>query len=150
MSESSQLPLRRGVVAVIAREERLLTIRRSATVVAPLAYCFPGGGIETTESEEDALQRELHEELGVVIRPLRRLWRSVTPWRVDLSWWQAEFASIAEPRPNPAEVASVHWVTIEEMRALDGVLESNLAFLAAWERGEFVIEGLVPPGNSGG
>ena len=39
-------PGRRGVVGVVVRDGRMLVISRSRSVVAPLVYCFPGGGIE--------------------------------------------------------------------------------------------------------
>src|SRR5262249_28974785 len=137
---SADTPKRRGVVAVVVREGRLLVIRRSQFVVAPGAFCFPGGGIETGESEEVALVREIQEELNVAIKPLRRIWHSETPWRVELAWWLAEFDSNAEPIPNPAEVESIHWHTPTEMAELVGLLESNRHFLEALKLGEIVIE----------
>ena len=124
-------PGRRGAVAIIRRGAKLLVIRRSATVVAPLTYCFPGGGIEPGESEEAALAREVREELGVTIRPLRRVWQCVTAWKVDLAWWLAELDAAAVPVPNPAEVDSIVWVTPAEMARLPGLLQSNQVFLGA-------------------
>lgn len=76
---------RRGVVAVVTRADRFLVIRRSAHVVAPGAFCFPGGGIEPGENEEQALVREFLEELNAAIEPVRLLWRSVTPWETQLA-----------------------------------------------------------------
>jgi 8-oxo-dGTP pyrophosphatase MutT (NUDIX family) len=139
MTHDSDLPLppRRGAVAVIVRQERLLVVRRSAHVEAPGAYCFPGGGIEPGESEADALRREIAEELGVEVLPVRRLWRSLTSWNVDLCWWLAELHASQALAPDPREVESVHWLTIDELRAQGGLLESNLAFLDAHRRGEF-------------
>jgi len=122
-------PARRGAVAVIHEQGRLLVIRRAANIVAPGKFCFPGGGIEADESEEQALVRELIEELGVTVTPLRRLWNSVTPWGVDLAWWHAALPETAALAPNPDEVASVHWFTMAELDALDGLLESNHEFL---------------------
>ncbi len=129
LRDAASEPARRGAVAVIVRGQRLLVIRRAASVVAPGKYCFPGGGIEDAESEEQALVRELREELGVTVRPVRRLWQSVTPWRVALAWWLAELDDGAELFPNPDEVASVHWLSMDEMESLEGLLESNLEFL---------------------
>jgi 8-oxo-dGTP pyrophosphatase MutT (NUDIX family) len=130
---------RHGVVAVLIRGEQLLVVRRSRHVEAPGAYCFPGGGIEAGESEDAALRREMVEELGASIVPVRRLWRSVTSWDVDLCWWLGELPETESLVPNPAEIESIHWLTIAEMLALDGLLESNREFLAALERGEFRI-----------
>jgi 8-oxo-dGTP diphosphatase len=133
--------VRRGAVAVIPNSGRLLVIRRSQYVVAPGAYCFPGGGIEYGESEEDALVRELREELDIEVLPVRRVWHSATPWRVDLAWWLARLAPGATPRPHPAEVESFAWHTPGEMVALPGLLESNRQFLQSLAQGEVSLEG---------
>jgi 8-oxo-dGTP pyrophosphatase MutT (NUDIX family) len=135
MAESDSQPPRRGVVAVILRGEQFLVIRRSQHVRAPGMHCFPGGAIEPGESEEEALCRELSEELDLSAQPLRRLWESVTPWNVALTWWLAGIDAQALPIPNPLEVESFHWLTAAEIRALPNLLASNLEFLEAWERG---------------
>jgi 8-oxo-dGTP diphosphatase len=132
-------PVRRGAVAVFIRDGQFLVIRRSQHVVAPGAYCFPGGGIEADESEAAALVREIEEELGVTIRPVQKIWHSVTPWNVELVWWLTELPVDAELRPNPAEVESIHWCTAEEMSQLPDLLASNLAFLAAVATGEISL-----------
>ena len=134
-------PGRRGAVAIIPRDGRMLIIRRSQTVVAPLTYCFPGGGIEDGESEEVALVREVREEIGVTVRPVRRLWQCVTAWKVQLAWWLAELDDQAVPVPSPREVESIHWVTPREMAQLPGLLDSNRVFLELIERGEIQWDG---------
>jgi 8-oxo-dGTP pyrophosphatase MutT (NUDIX family) len=125
-------------VAVVLRDGRFLVIRRSEHVVAPGAFCFPGGGIEPGETEEVALVRELREELDVLVRPIRLLWRSLTPWNVALAWWLSEFEG--EPTCNPAEVASFHWLASDDLAAQPELLESNHHFLAALGRGEIVLD----------
>ena len=122
-------PGRRGVVGIAVRDGRMLVIRRSRSVVAPLVYCFPGGGIEEGEAEDEAVVREFREEIGVTIRPLRRLWECVTAWKVELAWWLVEMPHDATPVPNPAEVDSIHWYTPEEMSQLPDLLASNREFL---------------------
>jgi len=134
-------PGRRGAVAIIVRSGgRMLVIRRARSVVAPLTVCFPGGGIEGGESEEEALVREVREELGVTIRPVRRLWQCATAWKVQLAWWLAELEPGAVPLPNPAEVESIHWVTPAEMAAMPGLLESNRDFLELVRCGRIALE----------
>lgn len=129
-------PGRRGAVAIIIRNGRMLVIRRSRSVVAPLCYCFPGGGIEADESEEEALVRELREEIGVTVHPVRRIWHCVTAWKVELAWWLSRLDVGAKPVPNPAEVESIRWVTPAEMLRLPGLLPSNREFLEHLRRGE--------------
>jgi len=131
--------VRRGAVAVIVRDDRLLLVRRSEHVIAPRMYCFPGGGIEDGETEEEALVRELEEELGCLVAPCRRLWEHVSPWRVHLAFWLANLEEEAELKPDPREVESVHWFTLGEMTALADQLDSNYRFLEALERGDFVL-----------
>ena len=129
-------PIRKyGVVAVILRGERFLVICRSQQVRAPGMYCFPGGGIEPGETEEQALRRELLEELSVVARPIRRLTQSVTPWQVHLAWWLAEIDGDTPLVPHLDEVESFHWLTADEIRALPNLLASNAEFLDAWANG---------------
>jgi len=51
--------------AIIEQEGKVLTAQRSSTMSLPLKWEFPGGKIETDESPEECLSRELMEELGV-------------------------------------------------------------------------------------
>ena len=134
--------MQRGVVAVIVRRERLLVIRRSCRVVAPRALCFPGGAIEPGESESDALRREINEELGAVIEPRRRLWQSTTPWDVDIAWWHAYLPADANMTANPAEVESIHWMSVDELHDHDELLPSNRDFLDVVVAGKILIDGL--------
>lgn len=140
MSDSSAEIRRFGSVAVIRRDERFLIIRRSLQVAAPGAYCFPGGGIEAGETEQQALVREMQEELQAVVRPQRRVWQCVTRWRVSLAWWQAELVGDGPLVPNPAEVASVHWQTTDEIVRLPGLLSSNVEFFQALARGQIELD----------
>lgn len=124
---------------MIPRRSELLVIRRSKWVRAPGAFCFPGGGIEPGEHPQEALVREVREELGVESTAVRPLWSSITPWDVPLVWWLAKVDVEADMNPDPAEVASFHWLTREQLLQWDGLLESNVAFLRAWQQGEFEI-----------
>lgn len=118
-----------GVVVVVQQADRFLLIRRSAHVIVPHAWCFVGGAIEAGESQPDAVIREFREEMGGVVRPIRKLWE----WdRADgalrLHWWQAAL----EPgplTPNPREVAAFRWCTRLEILTLPQLLDSNRQFL---------------------
>lgn len=53
--------------AIIERNDTVLAAQRSATMTMPLKWEFPGGKIETGESPEECLIRELREELGISV-----------------------------------------------------------------------------------
>jgi 8-oxo-dGTP diphosphatase len=63
-------------VLVDAHGRFLLTSRPPGKVYAGY-WEFPGGKLEAGESVEDALRRELHEELGITIGP-------ALPWKVEI------------------------------------------------------------------
>jgi 8-oxo-dGTP diphosphatase len=55
------------VGAAIVRGREVLAARRGPTMASPGLWEFPGGKIESAETPEAALAREILEELGVVI-----------------------------------------------------------------------------------
>ena len=55
------------VAALIFCEGKLLVGQRRADAAHPLKWEFPGGKVEARESDENALRRELREELGIDI-----------------------------------------------------------------------------------
>ena len=63
-------------VLIDAQERFLLTSRPEGKVYAGY-WEFPGGKLEAGESVEQALRRELHEELGITIV-------AAHPWKVEL------------------------------------------------------------------
>jgi len=127
------------VVAVILREERFLVIRRSQEVTAPGKLCFPGGGIEPGESEEQTLHREMLEELAIEVAPVRRLWRSTTPWGTKLAWWLADVPDLMQPDPDPSEVEEVFWMSRLELQDAEELLPSVPQFMRAWRTGKLSL-----------
>ena len=37
-------------------------------------YTFPGGGIEENETEEDCVKREVFEEFGLIVKPIKKVY----------------------------------------------------------------------------
>jgi 8-oxo-dGTP diphosphatase len=54
------------VAGMIERQGRILICRRKAEQSHPLKWEFPGGKVEPGETPEQALARELEEELGIL------------------------------------------------------------------------------------
>jgi len=118
-----------GILGIIQRDGRLLMIQRSAHVRVPHAWCFPGGTIESGETQPDALVREMREEVNVEVHPGRHLMTQTKhDGRLVLYCWSADIVS-GEPLANPKEVAAVEWMTPAEIRSKDGVLPGTAAII---------------------
>lgn len=129
----AQKPTIFGVAALLPRDGKLLITRRAAGILCGGAWCFPGGGIEPGERAADALVREVWEEVGLAVRPVRKVAQGVVPERnVAIEWWMVEPAVPGdyELRLNRAEVAEARWLTPDEIEALPGLLDSNRAVLS--------------------
>lgn len=57
--------MRQSTAAFIRNGERLLFVRRRAGGDLSECWELPGGKVDPGESPQEALQRELHEELGI-------------------------------------------------------------------------------------
>ncbi len=61
------------VCAIILKKDSLLITQRSEKMALPLKWEFPGGKIEKDENEEQALIREIKEELNIEILPFKKI-----------------------------------------------------------------------------
>ncbi len=136
---------RQAAVAAIVREGKLLVIKRALTVRAPGKLCFPGGHIETGEHAAEAIVRELREELGVRAVAIAPLWVSTAPSGCQLHWIECKIVeSELMLKPNPSEVHSVQWMTIEQLAEHPEVLTSNFSFLECVKSGKIRFRGEQP------
>jgi len=58
----------RVVGAMIDRDGKYLITQRSPKATLPLLWEFPGGRVEPGETDEEALARELSEEMGISVQ----------------------------------------------------------------------------------
>lgn len=116
-----------AVVDSLADPGMLLVARRTAPPQFAGMWEFPGGKVEPGEAAEDALHRELREELGVLVRLGAELpAETAAGWPLNakaaMRVWFAELVQ-GEPRPledhdelrwldlrNPAGVLDLPWI----------------------------------------
>lgn len=106
------------VAAYIERNDRILLDRRMAGTHMAGLWEFPGGKKEPGETDEQALVRELREELGVEARVGHEISRVLHAYEdFDLTLVLYETHIVGEPRA--VAVAEVGWFHRRELRTLD-------------------------------
>ncbi|HXA82277.1 MAG TPA: (deoxy)nucleoside triphosphate pyrophosphohydrolase [Methylomirabilota bacterium] len=116
------------VAAVIERSDRRILIgQRRRDDTSPLKWEFPGGKVRSKETFEQALARELREELGVtLIKSLEianvRHHYANTPDELEIHFFAAQYA---EPDIAPSAFEQVVWVLPRELPAYDFLLANR-------------------------
>ena len=59
--------------AIINYKGKTLVTQRSKNMSLPLKWEFPGGKVESNESEIDCIEREIREEINIQIEVIQRL-----------------------------------------------------------------------------
>jgi len=119
------------VAAVIERDGKLLITRRRAGTHLSGLWEFPGGKPEPGETLEDALRREIREELDAAVSVGERI--ETVDWeypdkRVSLVFFRCE----VEGEPRPLEGQEMAWVSRADLAryqfpAADAVLIGRLS-----------------------
>jgi 8-oxo-dGTP diphosphatase len=122
------LALREAIVAVLLRADRVLVIRRGPESARSGYWAPLSGKLEPGETQEEALVREVREEVGLAVSPLAKVWESETDdGRFRLHWWTAETGT-DEVVPDPGEVSEFRWVTPEEFLVMAPLFDGDREF----------------------
>lgn len=107
------------VCAIIEHEDRFLIAQRPEGKSLALKWEFPGGKPYKGESNQEALHRELFEELGISVKVFRQLTPIFHAYE-DFSLRLVPFlCSLASGEPVLYEHRALAWITLEMSGAYD-------------------------------
>jgi 8-oxo-dGTP diphosphatase len=127
------------VGAALFDRGRLLAARRSAPPELAGRWELPGGKVESGESAENALVRELHEELGIHAEPLEPVpgeWPLPKPGYVLQVWTARILAGTPEPLEDHDQL---RWLTPDDIDSVDWLDQDRPA--VAWAAARLVRSG---------
>jgi 8-oxo-dGTP diphosphatase len=107
----------RVVAALVERDGRYLITQRRETAVLPMLWDFPGGRVETGETDEAALAREVAERLGARVdvgQLISFVNHPYEKYAVDLYLYECKLLS---GHLHCHAVKDYAWVTSEEMES---------------------------------
>ena len=127
---SRQTSLVKVVVGILQQGHYFLVAERPAGKPYSGYWEFPGGKIEPQETPVQALQRELKEELNIIVTKAHA-WQthqhSYPDKSVELHLWCIQSF---QGMPEPIEQQTLRWVRLHELSSLR-ILEGNLPLLSA-------------------
>lgn len=81
--------------AIIFYEDKIISMYRERE--GRIFYTFPGGGMEDVESEEDCVKREVFEEFGIKVKPIKKVYISESQISIShyyiCEWISGEFGT---------------------------------------------------------
>jgi 8-oxo-dGTP diphosphatase len=132
MSETSFFPPHKiiGVAVIWNNQEQILIDRRRPKGAMGGLWEFPGGKIEPGETIQECIQREISEELGIVIEVgehLITIDHTYTDLRVTLTVHHCRHLTGV---PQPLESDEIRWVSLEELEKFT-FPKANIQIIAA-------------------
>jgi 8-oxo-dGTP diphosphatase len=109
------------VAAIIINNDKILCVQRSPSKLSYISmkYEFPGGKVEANESNEDALKREIKEELHIEI-DVKNHFQTVQHQYPDFFITMYSFiCSCARPELKLEVHVDYKWLAVDELGALD-------------------------------
>jgi 8-oxo-dGTP diphosphatase len=122
--------LSEAIVSVIINADKILLIERAPTVLGSGYWAPVSGKVEPGESQEEAVARESMEEVGLTVRPVRKVWENITTsGTYRLHWWLADYVG-GELVLDEREAAAARWCTVEDISSLK-IFEGDREFYEA-------------------
>jgi 8-oxo-dGTP diphosphatase len=104
---------------LIDKDGKILATQRSASMPLPLKWEFPGGKVESGETAEESLLREIKEELDISIKITGNLSPVVHAYGVKTIRLIPFTAVILNGEINLKEHLAYCWLNANELKELD-------------------------------
>lgn len=130
MMPGSLQAVRHAVVVLVRDGDQMLFIERAKADSYPGYWSAVTGAMEPGESQMQACIREAQEEVGLMIRPVRKLFESMTRRaHFLLHWWECELAGSREVKPQESEVGDWRWLRPADAAGLALMFSDTRYFL---------------------
>lgn len=107
------------VGAVIFEKGKILCAQRGKNMSLPLLWEFPGGKIEKGESPDEALQREIREEMLCEITVGEQVEHTVYEYDFGIVHLTTFECNLIEGKPVLTEHEDIKWLAPNELSLLD-------------------------------
>lgn len=103
------------VGAAILKDNKVLAMQRSQDMTLPGMWEFPGGKVEENETEEEAMIREIQEELNVTIKILEYVNEASYAYDFGTVSLKVYTAEILSGHISLEEHSDGRWLTANEL-----------------------------------
>jgi 8-oxo-dGTP diphosphatase len=107
------------VGAVIVDGDKVLAVQRGETMALAGLWEFPGGKIEPGETPEDALVREIEEELRCRVAVGAHVVTTTHEYEFGVVTLSTYFCTLLSGRPALTEHAQLRWLSLDDLHSVD-------------------------------
>ncbi|MFP7492969.1 (deoxy)nucleoside triphosphate pyrophosphohydrolase [Terribacillus saccharophilus] len=107
------------VGAVIVQDNKILCAQRGTEKSLPLKWEFPGGKIEKNETPQEALKREITEEMQCSISIGEEIEDTTYEYDFGIVHLKTFYCQLLEGEPTLTEHVAIKWLAPEDLSSLD-------------------------------
>jgi 8-oxo-dGTP diphosphatase len=117
-----------AVAIVIKKDGKFLLIKRAKRGKAENYWCPITGAVEKGETQAQAVMREAEEEMGLIVKPVKKIWECFTDdEQYRLHWWCVKLLD-DKVKINHDEVKEYRWLSIKDMQEIEKMFKADLYF----------------------